>query len=65
MEGLDLLVGRRLAVRLAGHGKAVAVPAAALAALAAALAPIQPANTLGLRKMEVIRTPSSTAPRSA
>ena len=26
--------------------------------------PIQPANTLGLRKMEVIRTPSSTAPSS-
>ncbi len=36
--GLDLLAGRRLAARLAGHGKAVAVLAAALAALAAALA---------------------------
>ena len=35
---LDLLAGRRLADRLAGHGKAVAVLAAALAAVAAAFA---------------------------
>ena len=38
LYALDLLAGRRLAAKLAGHGKAVAVLAAALAAVAAAFA---------------------------